>query len=644
MAACISKEDDSMFNNGYKTLALMMSGVSGIFQRELSQYFQQYAKKKGYNLAVFSCFIGYETNKEYLDGESNIINLPPYEKFDGVVVVPDTFKSGELRESVLKNITERCTCPIVSIRSNIDGFYCVNTNNDTAMEGIIKHFIEDHHMKKIAFLSGTEGHPDAVARLGCYERVMKEYNLPVEDGMVYHGNFWDNWGEKYFDYFFKGDKETWPEAIVCANDYMAIALCNECLERGVSIPEDVAISGFDNIYMSETCYPPLTTVGVSTRKMVEKAVSVIEDVSDGKDVPKLSLVSTDIVYRNSCGCKSLTVKNLVESVSRVRSEYNDVYSGLYQNTYTSVELEKMDDYDKMRSHMDVLSESGGIRDLYICACQKEKDGKKYIAPVETGYTDTMKSIYSIRDGEYIDNMTFDIRDLIPPNAVRDGEPVQFMFSTLHYLDATYGYVAHSYIDNTCHSRVFHNWIVMIGNAMESVRVKKKLSTSVARLNDLYIKESMTDLYNRRGFEQLSLEIYNKAIEEDKEFALIEMDMDNLKKINDTFGHAAGDDAIETVARVLKAVSGSDEICSRVGGDEFWVIAYGYTKEQLDSYIDRFYKRLDAENERLKRDYDVAMSYGGMICKPSEEYSMDKLMSIVDTRMYGNKQERKAGRG
>ena len=203
------------------------------------------------------------------------------------------------------------------------------------------------------------------------------------------------------------------------------------------------------------------------------------------------------------------------------------------------------------------------------------------------------------------------------------------------------YVAHSYVNNICHSRVFHNWLVMVGNAMESVRVKKELSASVARLNDLYIKESMTDLYNRRGFEQHSLAIYNMALDEDKEFALIEMDMDNLKKINDTYGHAAGDEAIETIAKVLKSVSGSREICSRVGGDEFWIIAYDYTAEQLEDYISRFHKCLDAENKSGQRIYDISMSYGGMICRPSDGLTMDKLMSIVDARMYENKQEHKA---
>ena len=631
-----------MFDNGYKTLALMISGVSGIFQRELSQYFQQYAKKKGYNLAVFSSFIGYETNREYVKGESNIVNLPPYERFDGLVVVPDTFRDKALRDSVLKNISERCTCPVVSIRSDIENFYSVNTDNALAMEEMIKHFIEDHHMKKIAFLSGTKGHPDAVVRLECYKRVMKEYNLPVEESMIYHGNFWDDLGKEYFDYFLLRDKKDRPEVIVCANDYMAIALCRECLKRGVSVPEDVAISGFDNIYMSETCYPPLTTVGVSTKKMVEMAVSIIEDVTAGKNVPKKSFAPTEVIRRNSCGCKTLTVKNLIDSVSTVRNEYDDVYSGLYRNTYTSVDLERMSDYEDMRSHMDVLySGNSKIKDLYICTCEKENNGGKCITPVKEGYTDTMRSIYSIRNREYVDNVSFDTKNLVPKDAVESGEPVQFTFSALHYLDATYGYVAHAYIDNVCHSRVFHNWVVMVGNAMESIRVKKELSSSVARLNDLYIKESMTNLYNRRGFEQRSLEIYNRALEEDKEFALIEMDMDNLKKINDTYGHAAGDEAIETIAKVLKSVSGSREICSRVGGDEFWIIAYEYTAGQLEDYIDRFYKGLDAENKTGQRDYDISMSCGSMICKPSDEYTMDKFMSIVDAAMYKNKQEHKA---
>lgn len=633
-----------MFNNGRKTFAFILSGVSGNFQREISRCFMEYAAEKDFNLAVFSSFIGFETNEEYLKGESNIINLPPYELFDGVIVVPDTFREEGMRDSLMKKLREECTCPVVSIRSCVDGFYNVNVNNETAIEEVIKHMIEFHHMKKIGFISGTAGHPDAIARLACYNRVMEEYNLPHDESMICQGNFWEDWGEKYFDFFLSGDKSTWPEAVVCANDYMAIALCNECVKRGVIVPDEVAVVGFDNVEKSEMCYPPITTSGVSVRSFVEKAVSIIDRVNAGKKVPKLSLVAPQIVYRNSCGCGDINLRTGLTSVNRIRAEYDEVYEGLYHNTYMSVELEKMDDYESITDHIDVLGiENCKTKDMYICMCEKGPADSKQIEPVRQGYTDTMKCIYAIKDGEFMDESSFPTKNLLPENAFSDGKAVQCFFSALHFLDITYGYVAHSYYNNICHSRVFHNWIVMVGNAMESVRVKKELHASIAKLNDLYIREAMTNLYNRRGFEQYSSAIFSMALRKKKTFALLEMDMDGLKTINDNYGHSAGDEAIEAIARIFTKVATDNEVCSRVGGDEFWIIAYDYSEEQMNEFINRFYTELECENKNSDREYKLSVSCGGMICAPAEGDSLDGFMNTVDAKMYKDKYSHKSRR-
>ena len=120
-------------------------------------------------------------------------------------------------------------------------------------------------------------------------------------------------------------------------------------------------------------------------------------------------------------------------------------------------------------------------------------------------------------------------------------------------------------------------------------------------------------------------------------------MDGLKTINDNYGHSAGDEAIEAIAQIFKSVATESEVCSRVGGDEFWIIAYDYNEEQMNDFINRFYSELEVENKKKIREYDLSVSCGGMICAPTEGDTLDGFMNTVDAQMYKDKYSHKARR-
>ena len=255
-----------MFNNGCKTIGMLISGVSSTFQKFLCKELTDLCLDMGYNLAIFNVFGGssYEDVEAYAVGEANILNLIPYEEFAGLITVPDTFVSKSLRNNVVETIKKRVTCPVVSVRTQIDGFYSLVIDNTVAMNDMISHFIEKHGKTKIAFLNGPKDHPEAIDRLTSYRNTMAKYNIPVREDWILYGDFWLNLGGYYADYYFKDkEKSEWPEVIVCANDYMAIAVCDECLKRGIKIPEEVMVSGFDNLPETMSCYPLISTVEVS---------------------------------------------------------------------------------------------------------------------------------------------------------------------------------------------------------------------------------------------------------------------------------------------------------------------------------------------------------------------------------------------
>lgn len=165
-----------------------------------------------------------------------------------------------------------------------------------------------------------------------------------------------------------------------------------------------------------------------------------------------------------------------------------------------------------------------------------------------------------------------------------------------------------------------------------------------RLEDMYIKDPMTGLYNRRGFYRSVPEIYEKCIAEKKKFMVLSIDLDGLKGINDTFGHQEGDNAIITIAKALEAASGGKEIVARFGGDEYIAAGMCSAPDDAEDFVKRFREYLDEYNENSGKDYIVEASCGIVKSMPQEGETIDHFIKKSDELMYAQKSTRRKYRG
>ena len=119
--------------------------------------------------------------------------------------------------------------------------------------------------------------------------------------------------------------------------------------------------------------------------------------------------------------------------------------------------------------------------------------------------------------------------------------------------------------------------------------------------------------------------------------LISCDMDGLKYINDTFGHLEGDVSLRIIANGLSYVCLNNEICARVGGDEFVVIGYGdYTEKSALAMIDQFERYLKRYNDANDNKYTVDASTGFVICDINDDTELEDVLKKADKLMYENK--------
>jgi diguanylate cyclase (GGDEF)-like protein len=155
-----------------------------------------------------------------------------------------------------------------------------------------------------------------------------------------------------------------------------------------------------------------------------------------------------------------------------------------------------------------------------------------------------------------------------------------------------------------------------------------------------LTDELTGLYNRRGFTLLADHEVSLAYRLKRTMLLFFGDVDGLKTINDSLGHAQGDLALQEVATILKKSFREADIVARFGGDEYVVLAVDAALESADILTKRIQDALEAHNQTPGRPYSLSLSLGIVRYDPASPCTISELIAQADVRMYAMKQARK----
>jgi diguanylate cyclase (GGDEF)-like protein/PAS domain S-box-containing protein len=159
------------------------------------------------------------------------------------------------------------------------------------------------------------------------------------------------------------------------------------------------------------------------------------------------------------------------------------------------------------------------------------------------------------------------------------------------------------------------------------------------LKTLSLKDDLTGLYNRRGFFALAEQGFKTAQRMKTEMVLIFGDLDNLKEINDTFGHKVGDQVLVDTSKILKETFRESDIIARIGGDEFVILAMNAPGNSCEKLITRFKQALNDHPRQKECHYTLSLSIGIAWFDPQNPCSIDALLAEADKLMYEDKQKK-----
>jgi DNA-binding LacI/PurR family transcriptional regulator len=180
----------------------------------------------------------------------------------------------------------------------------VSVDDASGITQLMGHLIEHHDHHRIAFIKGTATNQEAQRRLAAYHKALANHGLPHDPRLVLDGDFTAASGVRAMVELF--DSRQVPvgelDAVVACNDYMAFGAIDELVKRRLSVPEQVAVVGFDDIMPARVHSPPLTTVRQPLEELGRQGALRLLDLLEGKPADGALKLPTELVLRNSCGC------------------------------------------------------------------------------------------------------------------------------------------------------------------------------------------------------------------------------------------------------------------------------------------------------------------------------------------------------
>jgi len=273
-----------------KTIGLVLPEISGFYFSPLLRGVEECLRGRGYDLLVHSSVSQPESN------EKPVLKLGEHNT-DGLLVF-----AASLDESEIIRLHANGFPMVLLHQSPPEGqdIPCVTIENKAGALKIINHLIDVHGYKKIAFLAGPESEEDSYWRETGYREALINHGIPIDPELISIGYFDTSVAQASVAKLLRDGIKF--EAIFTGDDDSATGAITAIQQAGLRVPEDIAVVGFDDIYVSQYLSPPLTTIRAPIEQAGYTAAQQLIRLIQHETVDALVLLPTEIIIRRSCGC------------------------------------------------------------------------------------------------------------------------------------------------------------------------------------------------------------------------------------------------------------------------------------------------------------------------------------------------------
>lgn len=628
----------------YAVAGICLAGIQEDHSAHIIKVVSDALSKKGFKVMIFNAFTNMYNDTPYSKGEASVYHLLNFDIIDVLVLLPETIKSNWVNDTIIR-YARAAKVPVIVLDGEHNDCTNITYEYGDSLEKVIEHVITVHNCNDLFFMAGMKGNSFSDERIEAFRRVLSKHNIDFDEKtMLGYGDFWDMPTQKVITDLLDSGRKM-PQAIICANDSMAIAAMKTLEEHGMRVPDDIIVTGFDSSYQ-ERIYSTtrLTTSIMDADELAKTVADTAFGYLKGKEQPSDKHIHFAFIHGQSCGCREFDNSYTNEKLERM-NEYNLALSdaeGKMASLYThTVNCDKIDELTKAM---------GKYFNYRSALCLNDDFLTKESPVIPKGYhsvfTENMTAHVIRTWDNYRYKVAYSSKKMLPNLGDILKRYRTVMFFPLHFQEQVIGYYAAVADDLLIRPGSFYyvqRLVESINQTLENFRIEYLLRKANNELSLTHSIDPLTNIYNRRGYFERISELMRGN--EKCNVIFVSCDMDRLKEINDTYGHSEGDIAISAVAKAIKAGCGKEGICARFGGDEFVLtVPYNTDKQrELSRLIGEIQTEIDKFNRSAGKPYDVSISVGGSYGTVSSVEDVNELMRSTDHLMYEQKRLKKAER-
>lgn len=624
-----------------KKIAVFANGWSNEYLELVLEGVKNRAAEDNIDLFVFLNYSSGSESDPSNVGESMIFSLPNIADFDAVLLMGNTinmaYERKELREKILKY-----KIPAISLEYPMQDIPYIGTDTYQGIYNLMLHVLAVHHAHDFVFMSGPRSNQESESRKRAVEDALETAGLVLREENIIEAD-WSYFVsyDKTIEYVNTHDKL--PDAIVCANDEMAIGVCAALDFMKVRVPDDVIVTGCDYLRRGQDFFPILSTVGREWDKLGYQGMDMLIQQMNGAEIPMNTVLQSTPIVGESCGCNV----SLTKSDERLHSIIAN-YRVQREDAINEWQLRYIDELFSKKNSVDGLKES--MRNTFqdnhsfegenfmLCIVDRYFEEKERWEELKLGeLTERMDVYVNLVDGKAVITDKFPTKDLLPYYDGNTEETQVYLFVPLNTKVTSIGYMVQKNNLKRVYEQSIYVWLRRVSQDLERVKQNIRVEELNKKLKEVSITDALTGLRNRTGFDVLALPCLLECQKQGKHSAIVFADVNEMKMINDKHGHLQGDLALCTVAEAIKKALPQDWVAVRYGGDEFLMVGECRDAQEADEITENLRVELETLKSKRRLNFSLSVSIGSVVMYPEENNNLEEYLRRADEAMYVAKQ-------
>lgn len=627
--------------NGYKLIAVCLTKIQDEVTYEFIDALYQAVKGSDYRLLLFNSFSDLYHQNVYDEGAKSIYQLLNYDLVDAVIIKADTLNDQQVIRDLIARAKER-QIPIILLNMKAESCYSIVPSYENVFSQLIEHVIKVHHKRKLYFLSGSMGESNSMLREKIFRETLRDCGIDPQTAKVAYGEYWYGPAERAVENWIQsGDL---PEAIICANDAMAVAACRVLKRHQIRVPEDMIVTGFDGVPSYQFHRPALSTCTRTSSVLAGKCREMLTNILEKNKPPYRDIEEYTLTIQESCGCRKqshpdyqLCADRLCVSLwdTRVHEEFilsqvervvETIDMGIVGNKLNSFILP--DSMVALNSDFLVATRSNVKSDpgrpfaeemIVISSLDSNLDRHRY-------------ALY--KSAEMYPHLE---------EAVR--EDAMFLFQSIYVENNVCGYYIVKSKELLTDASKIHRVSKVMNLAFSLIISRMKQDHMSHSLEEMQYHDPVTGVLNLKGLVKRINELY--PIWKERAIAVSVYNIPKYQFIYENYGLKDVEETVQLTADTLRMANPQDTVTARISDDSFCIINeaedQGAAGSIINDSVRAFYRFIESFNKTQDKEYFVEVNCGCTTAAAGWNNDMKTYIKVAMGELYLNRLKQGGGK-